>query len=104
MSYILSFIVSFGIAVIAGKILIPILRRLKAGQSIKTDGPTWHMTKQGTPTMGGLMFILSMGIAVLAAGWEQLAKGNYTHLVVFAFALVFGVIGFNRQECSCTNV
>lgn len=39
MSYILSFIVSFGIAVIAGKILIPILRRLKAGQSIKTDGP-----------------------------------------------------------------
>ena len=94
MSYILSFIVSFGIAVIAGKILIPILRRLKAGQSIKTDGPTWHMTKQGTPTMGGLMFILSMGIAVLAAGWEQLAKGNYTHLVVFAFALVFGIIGF----------
>ena len=69
MSYILSFIVAFGVALIAGKILIPVLRRLKAGQSIKADGPTWHMGKQGTPTLGGIMFIFAMGVAVLVAGW-----------------------------------
>ena len=61
MTYILSFIVAFGVTAIAGQILIPILRRLKAGQSIREDGPTWHMSKQGTPTMGGLMFILGAG-------------------------------------------
>ena len=61
MTYILSFIVAFGVTAIAGQILIPILRRLKAGQSIREDGPTWHMSKQGTPTMGGLMFILGIG-------------------------------------------
>lgn len=46
MTYILSFIVAFGVAAIAGQILIPLLRRLKAGQSIREDGPTWHMAKQ----------------------------------------------------------
>ena len=59
MSYILSFIVAFGVTFIAGQILVPLLRKWKAGQSIREDGPTWHMSKQGTPTMGGLMFILA---------------------------------------------
>ena len=94
MTYILSFIVAFGVTAIAGQILIPILRRLKAGQSIREDGPTWHMSKQGTPTMGGLMFILGIGIAVLTAGWGDLQSGLHNHLVVFLFALVFGAIGF----------
>ena len=61
MSYILSFIVAFGVTFIAGQILVPLLRKWKAGQSIREDGPTWHMSKQGTPTMGGLMFILGIG-------------------------------------------
>ena len=52
MTYILSFIVAFGVAAILGQILIPVLRRLKAGQAIREDGPTWHMSKQGTPTIG----------------------------------------------------
>jgi len=94
MTYILSFIVAFGAAAIAGLILVPLLRRLKAGQMIRTDGPTWHMSKQGTPSMGGLMFILAIIIAILVAGGEQLKLGNSAHLVVFLFALVFGVIGF----------
>ena len=71
MTYILSFIVAFGVTAIAGQILIPVLRRLKAGQSIREDGPTWHMSKQGTPTMGGLMFILGIAVAVVAAGWQD---------------------------------
>ena len=94
MTYILSFIVAFGVAMIAGQILIPVLRRLKAGQSIREDGPTWHMSKQGTPTMGGLMFILAIAVAIVAAGAEQIRMGNWNHVHVFLFALVFGVIGF----------
>lgn len=94
MTYILSFIVAFGVTAIAGQILIPVLRRLKAGQSIREDGPTWHMSKQGTPTMGGLMFILGIGVAVLTAGWQDFQHGLHNHLVVFLFALVFGAIGF----------
>ena len=93
MTFILSFIVAFGVAAIVGQILIPLLRRLKAGQSIREDGPTWHMAKQGTPTMGGIMFILATGVAVVVAGWEELKTGNYNHLYVFLFALVFGIIG-----------
>ncbi|OUQ81123.1 phospho-N-acetylmuramoyl-pentapeptide-transferase [Flavonifractor sp. An100] len=94
MTYILSFIVAFGVAAIAGQILIPVLRRLKAGQSIREDGPTWHMSKQGTPTMGGLMFILAVAVAIVAAGWQELSWGNWNHIYVFLFALVFGIIGF----------
>ena len=93
MTFILSFIVAFGVAAILGQVLIPLLRRLKAGQAIKEDGPTWHMSKQGTPTMGGVMFILAMGVAILAAGWEEIQRGNWNHVYVFLFALVFGIIG-----------
>ena len=94
MTYILSFIVAFGVGAIAGQILIPLLHRLKAGQAIREDGPTWHMAKQGTPTMGGLMFILAIAVAVFTAGWPYLMAGNRNHLYVFLFALVFGIIGF----------
>ena len=94
MTYILSFIVAFGVAVMAGQILIPVLRRLKAGQSIREDGPTWHMSKQGTPTMGGLMFILAVAVAIFVAGGDLIHRGYWNHVYVFLFALVFGVIGF----------
>ena len=93
MKYILSFIVAVGVDAIAGQILIQVLRRLKAGQSIREDGPTWHMSKQGTPTMGGLMFILAVAVAILVAGGGQIRMGNRNHIYVFLFALVFGVIG-----------
>ena len=94
MTFILSFIVAFGVAAIVGQVLIPLLRRLKAGQSILEDGPVWHMAKQGTPTMGGLMFIIAIAVAILAAGWEEILRGNWNHVYVFLFALVFGLIGF----------
>ena len=94
MTFILSFILAFGVAASAGLILVPMLRRLKAGQMIREDGPTWHMSKQGTPSMGGLMFILAIAVAILIAGAEQLILGSSGHLVVFLFALVFGIIGF----------
>ena len=90
---VLSCVIAFAVTLIAGRILIPVLRRLKAGQSIREDGPTWHMSKQGTPTMGGLMFIIGIGIAVFIIGFPGMMMGSYVHLYVFAFALVFGIIG-----------
>ncbi|OLA45398.1 MAG: phospho-N-acetylmuramoyl-pentapeptide-transferase [Firmicutes bacterium CAG:176_59_8] len=87
-------VVSFVITVIAGKLLIPALVKLKAGQSIKEIGPTWHMTKQGTPTMGGLMFIIGIGLTIVVLGWKNMMAGSFVHLYVYLFALVFGVIGY----------
>ena len=94
MEIILAGVVSLAITLAAGKLLIPALIRLKAGQSIKEVGPTWHKGKQGTPTMGGLMFIIGIGIAILILGWRGMLEGNFTHLYVYVFALVFGVIGY----------
>ena len=94
MEIILAGVVSLVITLAAGKLLIPALIRLKAGQSIKEVGPTWHKGKQGTPTMGGLMFIIGIGIAILILGWKGMLEGNFTHLYVYVFALVFGVIGY----------
>jgi len=88
-------LISFAVTVLAGgRVILPALRRMKAGQSIREDGPKWHAGKAGTPTMGGLMFILGIAVALLTAGWGELAQGVYTHLYVFTFALVFGAIGF----------
>ena len=95
MEIILACLVSFVVTALAGgKLILPALRRLKAGQSIREDGPKWHAAKAGTPTMGGLMFILGIGIAIVAVGWPELRAGGRAHLSVYLFALVFGAIGF----------
>lgn len=94
MRYLISFLVAFAASALIGKFLIPWLRALKAGQSIKEIGPVWHMAKQGTPTMGGIMFIAGIFIAILVTGWKDFSQGRFGALFVFLFALVFGVIGF----------
>lgn len=60
-------VLSFLVALVLGKWLIPWLHKLKFGQTILADGPTWHQKKQGTPTMGGILFILGFVLAVIAA-------------------------------------
>ena len=90
----LSILVGFVVSAIAGKLLIPALRALKAGQSIKEIGPTWHMSKQGTPTMGGLMFILAIAVALAVLSWSYWTTGRLGGLYTLLFALVFGAIGF----------
>lgn len=94
MKVILSFVIAFAVTLLVGKWLIPALRAMKAGQSIKEIGPTWHMSKQGTPTMGGIMFIAGILAALLTAGFASLKAGDLGGLLVFLFALVFGAIGF----------
>jgi len=86
--------VSFALTAVLGKLLIPLLRRLKAGQSIKEIGPAWHMSKQGTPTMGGFMFILAIGALVAARLFTAGSGQGLGGLYVYGFALVFRAIGF----------
>ena len=88
---IVSILPCFLIALAAGRIIIPWLRALKAGQTIREIGPKWHNSKAGTPAMGGLVFILTalIGTLVLCC-----VTGYWTSALVFAFALVFGAIGF----------
>ncbi len=74
-----------------GYFLLPLLRALKAGQSIREIGPTWHNSKAGTPMMGGLMFILSALICLLINIPSMQEK---TVFYVLAFGLCFGLVGF----------
>ncbi len=94
MRILISFVAAFLLTWLLGKVVIPCLRALKAGQSIKEIGPKWHMSKQGTPTMGGIMFILGTFIAVVALGFTDFMNGRFGALIVFGFAFIFGVIGF----------
>ena len=74
-----------------GVLLLPVLRALKAGQSIREVGPTWHNNKAGTPMMGGLFFILG---AILCIVGNLSIMVDYTVLYVLALSLCFGLVGF----------
>lgn len=83
--------IGFILTALLGLVVIPALKKAHVGQSIKMDGPAWHKSKEGTPTMGGVTFIAaSLAVAVLWAVWQ----GDFNPLAVFAFAFVFGIIGF----------
>ena len=77
-------VISFVVTAVAGKFLIPVLRRLKFGQTILEEGPSWHQAKQGTPTMGGIMFIVGI-VAAVVIGYAVMAlihtHGNFQSLV-----------------------
>jgi phospho-N-acetylmuramoyl-pentapeptide-transferase len=98
-------IVSMGVTGLMGFWLIPWLKRLKYGQTINRIGPTWHQSKEGTPTIGGLMFIIGT-LAGLAVGYisliseapiflsRQYAAENVRLFAGLGAALGFGAIGF----------
>ena len=87
-------LVSFLLTLLIGRFVLMELRKLKAGQEIREDGPKWHAGKAGTPTMGGIMFILGAGVVVFLLGWGPMLQGEFAHLYVYLFALCFGLIGF----------
>lgn len=74
-----------------GRLLIPVLRALKAGQSIRESGPTWHNYKAGTPMMGGLMFVAA---SALVLALNAFAMADYSVFYVLILSLCFGFIGF----------
>ena len=90
---ILSLVVGFAVSALVGAFLVPWLRKIKAGQSIKVY-VDWHQSKSGTPTMGGIMFILAVTTVCLSVGLSCLQQGEWSHIFVLVFGLVFGAIGF----------
>ena len=91
-------LVSFAISIILGIITIPILRKLKVGQIERDDGPASHLKKQGTPTMGGIIIIITMIIGTIATAVYLYATGESelaTKLVpILLLTIGFGAIGF----------
>lgn len=82
-------IISFGISVLLGPIVIPFLRKLKVGQTERTEGPQTHLKKSGTPTMGGILFLTSAVITSL------IYMKQYPKILPILFlTLGFGLIGF----------
>lgn len=106
---IISIVISFGVTAGLGFIIIPWLRKLKFGQTILEIGPSWHKSKQGTPNMGGLMFIIGIilsfaatAITVFLTGgsleseYSSLITGRETVLMIagLVLALGSGLVGF----------
>ncbi len=89
--YIIVFLVSLLITLVTGPMFIPWLHKLKFGQQILEEGPSWHQKKSGTPTMGGIMFILGIVISSVIA---LLVKKDIKLLIMLLVALGFGAIGF----------
>ena len=94
MNVILAIAVAFVLTLVLGRFLIPALRALKAGQAIREDGPTWHNSKAGTPTMGGLMFMAAALVCVLIFGFAGMRSGDFSALYVLLLAVCFGLVGF----------
>ncbi|MEW9093655.1 MAG: phospho-N-acetylmuramoyl-pentapeptide-transferase [Clostridiaceae bacterium] len=85
-----SVLVAFFFSIIGGPILIPILHKLKFGQSIREEGPKSHQKKAGTPTMGGIIFIISSIISMIILVRKPSDEAMFA---LYAF-LAFGAIGF----------
>lgn len=85
--------IAFLITVLLSPILIPFLRRLKFGQSIREEGPKSHMKKTGTPTMGGIMIVLSIVITSIVMASKYGGFGYELGLLLFVL-LGYGLLGF----------
>lgn len=99
--YCLAIVVAAVITGLLGYFMVPFLHKIKFGQTIREVGPSWHKNKQGTPTMGGIMFIIGSSVAaVICIAFLWLNGGAETQLMfvkVMAGALMavgFGIVGF----------
>ena len=92
---------AFIISAILGKVLIPFLHKLKFGQTILDIGPDWHKKKQGTPTMGGIMFIVAIVVSTVIffvaktiVGTENTFAQEIKIYLGLSMAFCYGIIGF----------
>lgn len=95
----LPLILAFAVSAILGPSFINWLHKLKYGQEIREEGPKWHQKKSGTPTMGGIIFITGIAVAVIITMIITSAMGNmnpniFKAVVIFLVSLGFGAIGF----------
>jgi phospho-N-acetylmuramoyl-pentapeptide-transferase len=86
-------LMGFLITVLLSPVVIPFLRRLKFGQSIREEGPKSHLKKTGTPTMGGVMILISITITTLIMTGKFSQPTVETYLLLFV-TLGFGLLGF----------
>lgn len=82
-------LIAFVISLILGPIMIPLLKKLKIGQSVREEGPKSHYSKTGTPTMGGIIFLVSLMITVISTGLT-----SRDLMILLISTLGFGLIGF----------
>lgn len=88
-------ILAFVFTAILGKFMIPILKKLKVGQSEREDGPRSHLKKQGTPTMGGIMMMITMLIfTTISCLISRESDFIQPVLMISIASLGFGVVGF----------
>ena len=90
---------SFLLTIVASLIIIPILKKIKIGQIERTDGPQSHLKKQGTPTLGGVIFILA--IVICTIGYYVKSKSNNPNdsyfrngVLTLLLSIGFGIVGF----------
>lgn len=88
--YILTMLIGFVISALLGPVFIPILIKLKFGQSIREIGPKWHEKKSGTPTMGGIIFLISLLLTSLVLFKYM----DFKALMVLFCTIGFGIVGF----------
>lgn len=99
--YCLAVVAAAVITGLLGRFMVPFLHKLKFGQTIREVGPSWHKNKQGTPTMGGLMFIIGgLASAFICLAFFWMHGGAETQLMLVRIvagtlmAVGFGLVGF----------
>ena len=91
---ILAIFLTFVLTVAFAPLVLPFLRKLKFGQSILEIGPSWHKTKQGTPTVGGIIFIIPILVITLILGAKSVFSNDLKTLFTLIFIFLCGVVGF----------
>lgn len=86
---ILPLLIAFAVSAVSGRFLIPFLRKVKAGQTERTDGPQSHLSKTGTPNMGGIMILLGLAAASIC-----MAPSCPEVIPVLILTIGFGIVGF----------
>ncbi|MBQ3184144.1 MAG: phospho-N-acetylmuramoyl-pentapeptide-transferase [Clostridia bacterium] len=100
-------VATFALTVLILKWLIPKLRSLKMGQTILDIGPRWHKSKEGTPTMGGLSFLVAMSVVILTVGVAAVITDNHAwaakFFITYGMALCYALIGIWDDSLKITK-
>ncbi len=100
LTVVITALVGFAVTLISGYFVIPYLRKLKFGQTILEDGPNWHKSKQGTPTMGGIMIVMGVLIAlVIAVIYSIFAQNSFYSDINNSFSITVTLAGVLMAVC-----
>ncbi len=95
-------IISFAVTALLGFLVIPYLRKLKFGQTILEEGPNWHKSKQGTPTMGGVMMVIGVLVSLTSGyAFSALTNGEFASEMKDPYFLTIMLAGIVMALCMC---